>query len=306
MVELSIDKIKWGGLYHYFFWDPTFNPLASVANCLANCTCMVLGDCGATGTARPVSRAVGAAHWHEYVTNDWTYIPFDISKVKVGDIIEWTDKPHVARVFKIENGVPWVRASFYTGEHGVSTLSDGSYDTRNSFGSTEQVSDFMVKNYPYRFYHENTLSKESSAVGCDPAYILVMPNTINPVERDEDVNQIETTDNTLRIRTSPSLSGSIVGHVEIGYYNVLSIEQATSEDKKWYKENRGEDLDCWYEIAKDRWCGNVTTKYLPKKGDADITEALKTIVETVTKLQDENIKLKEGLKQIADIAGKLI
>lgn len=306
MVELSVDKIKYGGLYHYFFWDPAFNPLATISNCLANCTCMVLGDCGVTGTPRPVSRAVGAAHWHEYLTNDWKKINYDISKVKVGDIIEWTKKPHVARVFKIENGVPWVRASFYTGEHGVSVLSDGSYDTRKRFNSIEEVSDFMVKNYPYRFYHENTLTKESSAVGADPTYILSMPDTIMPVERNEDVNQIETTDATLRIRTGPSLSSSIVGHVEIGYYNVLSVEPASVDDKKWYKEKYGEELECWYEIANNRWCSNITTKFLPKKGETDISEALKEIVATITELENENNRLKEGLRQIADITNKLI
>ena len=306
MVDLSIDKVKYGGLYHFFFWDPKFNSLATVTNCLANCTCFVLGDCGATGSPRPVSTAVGAGRWHEYVTNDWVAIPYNPTNVKVGDIIEWSDHGHVARVFKIENNVPWVRASFYTGEHGKSVLDDGSWDTRSSFNSLEEVSNFMVKNYPSRFYHENTLDKESKAVGCQPAYILSMPNTINPVERDEDVNQIRTTDDTLRIRTGPSLSASIVGHVEIGYYNVLAIEKSTAEDKKWYKQERGEDLDCWYEISKDRWCGNVTTEYLPKKGDTDISEALQIITQTVTDLQNENNMLKDTLRQIADIVNKVV
>lgn len=305
MVDLTINKIKYGGLYHYFFWDPNFNSLATVENCMANCTCFVLGDCGVTGSPRPVSTAVGAARWHEYVANGWKAIPFDRSKIKVGDIIEWTQNAHVARVFKIEDGTPWVRASFYTGEHGVSVY-DGHYDTRTSFSTTEQVSDFMVKNYPARFYHENTLEKECRMVNCQPAYILSMPNTINPVERDEDVNQIRTTDDTLRIRTNPSLSGSIVGHVEIGYYNVLAIEKASEEDRKWYKENRGETLTCWYEIAKDRWCGNVTTEYLPKKGESDISEAMKVILEALDSLQEENTRLRNGIKEIADIANKLI
>lgn len=306
MVDFTINKIKFGGLYHYFFWDPAFNPLATVDNCMANCTCFVLGDCGATGTARPVSKAVGASNWHNYLANGWKAIQFDQTKLKVGDIIEWDEKPHVARVFKIENGVPWVRGSFYTGENGVSTLPDGSWDTRKSFSTTEQVCDFMVKNYPSRFYHENTIDKETRLVGTAPAYILVMPNSIAPVERDENVNQIRTTDDTLRIRTGPSLDSSIVGHVEVGYYNVLAVELASAADRKKYKEERGEDLECWYEIAKDRWCGNITTEYLPKKGDTDISESLQKIIETVTTLQDENTKLKEGLKQIADIANKLV
>lgn len=306
MVDLTIDKIKYGGLYHYFFWDPAFNPLATIENCLANCTCFILGDCGVTGTARPVSKAVGASHWHEYVANDWKATPFESSKIKVGDIIEWDNNPHVARVFKIENGIPWVRGSFYTGENGVSILSDGNYDSRTSFGSLEEVSDFMIKNYPSRFYHEWPLDKESRKVGSDPNYILVMPNTINPVERDESKNQIRTTDTDLRIRTAPNLSASIVGHVELGYYNVLAIENATTEDRKRYKEERGEDLERWYEISKDRWCGDLTTEYLPKKEDSDISEALKIITQTVTNLQNENNRYKEGMQQIADIVKNFI
>ena len=306
MVDLSIDKIKYGGLYHYFFWDESFNPLANISNCLANCTCFVIGDCGATGTSRPVSVVRGAGTWHQYLTNEWTAISYDPSKIKVGDIIEWTTKPHVARVFKIENGVPWVRGSFYTGENGVSTLSDGSWDTRKSFGSTQQVSEFMVKNYPNRFYHENTLAKESSMVGAEPAYILVMPNTIAPVERDESVDQIKTTDTTLRIRTAPNLDASIVGHVQLGFYNVLAVEKATATDKKRYKEERGENLEQWYEIAKDRWCGNLTTEFLAKKNETDISKAMEIITKAVNDLQAENTRYKEGIKQAADILNKLL
>ena len=216
MVDLSLDKIKWGGEYHYYFWDQAFNPVATIEDCLADCTCFVIGDCGVTGTPRPVSKVVGAAHWHEYLTNDWKVTAFDPAKIKVGDIIEWTSAPHVARVFKIENGVPWVRGSFYTGEHGVSRLSDGQYDTRHSFSSLKEVSDFMVANYPNRFYHEEPLDKIKKMVGGEPTYILSMPNFIAPVDRDEYKDQIRTTDDTLRIRTSPSLSGTIVGHVMVG------------------------------------------------------------------------------------------
>jgi len=305
MVDLSIDKIKYGGLYHYFFWDPKFNPLATVENGLANCTCFVLGDCGVTGTPRPVSKAVGADNWHEYLTNDWSLLDFDRRKVKVGDVIEWTKGVHVARVFKIENGTIWVRGSFYTGEHGVSRFGD-EYDTRNSFHNTQELSDYMSQKYPYRFYHEVTLEQECKSVGAEPKYILSMPSTIATVDRNENVDQLRTSDETLRIRTSPSLSGSIVGHTQIGYYNVLSTQPASDADKKAYKEQRGEDLNCWYEIAKDRWCANVTTEFLPKKSQTDITKAMETIIAAVNDLTDENTRLKDGIKAIADIANKLL
>lgn len=306
MVDLSIDKIKYGGQYHYFFWDPAFNPLATLENCLGNCTCFVIGDCGVTGTPRPVSRVVGAQDWDKYLTNEWRCIDYNPSQVKVGDIIQWVAHRHVARVFKVVNGVPWVRGSYYTGEHGVSTLSDGSFDTRSSFNSMQDFSNFMVQNYPSRFYHEYPLDEESKRVGGNPEHILVMPNTITPVERDENVDQIRTTDVTLRIRTSPSLSGSIVGFVQLGYYNVLATQKATSEDTKAYKEAKGDDLTEWYEISKDRWCGNVTTEFLPKKSESDITKAMEIITKAVADLQNENARYKEGMQQIADIVNKFM
>lgn len=74
-----------------------------------------------------------------------------------------------------------------------------------------------------------------------------------PVERNENAPQIKTTDETLRIRKEPSLNGEIVGHVQLGYYNVLST-----------KENDGYT---WYEISPNRWCANITTEYLPPSED---------------------------------------
>lgn len=305
MINLSIDKIKWGGLYHYFFWDQAFNPLATIEDCLANCTCFVIGDCGVTGTPRPVSRVVGAKDWHLYLANDWTCLDFSPSRVKVGDIIQWVKGNHVARVFKIENGEIWVRGSFYTGENGKSML-NGGYDTRERFKSLQEVSEFMEKNYPSRLYHECKLSDESKACGADPEHILSMPNFLEPVDRNESVNQIQTFDDTLRIRTEPNLNGSIVGHVMIGFYNVLDIVPATNADKKTYKEQKGEDLKEWYEIAKDRWCANVTTEYLPKKADTDISKAIEIIVKACKDLQDENNRYKEAVKQAVDILNKVL
>lgn len=306
MVDLTLDKIKYGGEYHYYFWDPAFNPVATIEDCLPDCTTFVIGDCGVTGTPRPVSKVVGASHWHEHLTNDWNLIPFDPSKLKVGDVIEWTAVPHVGRVFKIVDGTPWIRGSFYTGENGVSTLSDGSYDTRSHFTSLQQVSEYFEKNYPSRMYHEWPLDKMNRKVGAQPAYILSMPNKIPSVERNETVDQIRTTDTSLRIRTSPSLSGAIVGHVDTGYYNVYAIENASEADKKYYKEQRGEDIKYWYEISKDRWCSDITTDFLPKKTDTDISRALQTITDAVTNLKNERDSYKEGMQQIAEIVKKFI
>lgn len=114
---------------------------------------------------------------------------------------------------------------------------------------------------------------------------------VSTVERNENVNQIETTDEQLRIRTAPSLSAEIVGHVQLGYYNVLSEKDA--------------DGYIWYEIAKDRWCANITTIYLPKAEDDFVRQLEKFLNDTKAKinaLESENKNMREDYKNIINIA----
>lgn len=124
-------------------------------------------------------------------------------------------------------------------------------------------------------------------------YLHYPYNAVEPVERNENVDQIECTDDTLRIRTEPNLNGQIVGHVQIGFYNVL---------------NRAEsDGYTWYEIAKDRWCADITTKYLPK-GDSDFVEEIRKWADnmvTTIKMKDEKIAdMTKDMKTISDISKK--
>lgn len=102
---------------------------------------------------------------------------------------------------------------------------------------------------------------------------------VMPVERNENAPQIKTTDETLRIRKEPSLNGEIVGHVQLGFYNVLST-----------KENDGYT---WYEISPNRWCANITTEYLPPSEDDFIKKieeyfnAMKREINSITGERDE-------------------
>lgn len=115
--------------------------------------------------------------------------------------------------------------------------------------------------------------------------------SVLPVERNENVVQIQTTDEQLRIRTAPSLEAEIVGHVQLGYYNVLSEKDA--------------DGYTWYEIAKDRWCANITTNYLPKAEDDFVRQLEKFLNDTKAKinaLESENEEMKSDMSQIKTIA----
>lgn len=124
-------------------------------------------------------------------------------------------------------------------------------------------------------------------------YLHYPYESVLPVERNENVPQIETTDESLRIRTEPSLNGEIVGHVQLGFYNVLDQTEA--------------DGYTWYEISKDRWCANITTNYLP----SDSSDFVKQIEEwanamvTTVKQKDKTITdLKSDMKQIGELTDK--
>lgn len=298
-MRFTINDLSYEGRYHDCFWNKDYNKNADITNGLANCTTAVIGFCLAENNPLPVSRIVPASEWHNYLTNDWKKIPFELDKVKVGDIIQWVDKCHVAKVADIVDGKVYVNASFYTGEHGKS-IYNGEYDTR-PWTSLKEMSDWMIANYPTRFFHCWDLEKESQMVGGVPEHILVLPNTIVPVEKDSSKNQVETTDNTLRIRTEPNLNSKIVGHVSVGYYDVIKTKEATEEDRM-----REPSLKCWYEISKGRWIGNVTTIYHEKSDAEDWEKELKSFLQKITDktkaVTNERDAYKEKLRKIHELS----
>lgn len=273
MKQLSIGKIKYGGEYHRFFWDKNYNPNATISNALANCTTCAYGDCLLDGF-KVVSRIVSASNWH--TVSNVPVVKFNSDRVKVGDVIEWSNKCHVARVFKIENGVIYIRGSFYTGINGKSVI-DGYYDTRKGLNSLEEVSDFFSSNYPYRFYHETTLETENSWVHGEPDYILQCPN-FTPVEKDESKDQIEVLTNEQNVRNAPN--GEIVGTAIKGFYNVLN--QVTTDYT-------------WYEVEENKWIAGVNGRvvYYPRKDD---------YYKLYWDMVEENKQLKKRLDEIKGIA----
>lgn len=272
----SIKGLEYGGKYNKFFWDINNNPLASIKNCLPNCTCFVIGDILSDGLPMPVNPVRNANQWHLYLTNGWTLHNFDIKNVQVGDILEWTNGCHVARVSHIEdNGTIFVSGSFYTGIHGKA-MYEGEFDTRDGLNSLKEVSDFMITNYPTRFFHFWTLENENSWVGSSPRYILRQPqNIIYPVERNTNVNQIEVLTNEQRIRNS---NNEIMGIAKKGFYNVLDIKHSTKNEYEWY------------EIAEDRYIAGVEGRVVYLEADNDLKALLK-----------ENAELKADIKKIYKI-----
>lgn len=142
----------------------------------------------------------------------------------------------------------------------------------------------------------NSFSNYAWKIGTDYTgpvlgYLHYPYGTVETVDRNTAVDQIETLDITLRIREKPSLDGTIVGHVQLGYYNVLDRKEA--------------DGYTWYKLANNRWCADIETKYLPGEGEDIIKELERyfdSMKEKVNVLTDENAELKEDMGHINAIA----
>lgn len=272
------EDFVYNGIYHNYFWNKQYNPNATVDNGLANCTTMAYGLClmeaiGSIESARPVSRIVSANNWHKVLINGWSFIPFDKSKIHVGDILEWVDGCHVAKVIDKTDDTFIVGSSFYTGEHGVAYY-NGTYDTR-PFKDLQELSRFMIENYPFRLYHECTIEEEIQYIKKLPTYILVKPATIYPVEENPNVNQIHVLTDEQNIRDE---KGTVVGVAQHGFYNVLS--QKTS------------DGYVWYEVESNRYIAGVKDRviYIPAEDDykKKYEELLVVNKELTTKLNKIN------------------
>ncbi len=251
-----------------FFWDEKLNPNATIENALPNCTTCAYGLVLEEGHLPPVSMIVGAGRWDKYLTNGWMSIDYDYDLLEVGDIIQWTEKGHVATVSKIDGDKKIVSASFYTGEHGTS-IYEGHYDTRN-FTSLKELSNFMLEKYPTRYFHVWDVEEEQRWVGGLPNKILKHP--LYAHKRDVRVNQIEVMTYSQNVRNNDN---RVLKKAEKGYYNVLST-----------KENNGY---VWYEVEPNMFIAGIEDRviYLPKTDE-----------KTIEELQKENLILKDKLERI--------
>lgn len=276
MAKYKISDFAYNGKYHDYCWNIVYNPNATIENGLANCTTLAYAFSYIHHLPRPVSRIVSASAWQKVLVNGWKRADYGSVSLKVGDIVQWVDKVHVATVIDIKKGDVILGASWYTGEHGVAYY-DGQYDTRNEFNSLQQLSDFMIEKYPYRFYHECSLNEEIQKCGGMPENILVAPVGVEPVEEDRTRNQIHVLTNEQNIRDDEN---EIVSVAKEGYYNVLN----TRTDKNLI----------WYEIAENRWIAGVNGRvvFIPAESEIDTLKA------EIERLRTENEKYLKKLQLI--------
>lgn len=274
MGKYNVEDFAYNGKYHDYCWNYSYNPNATIENGLANCTTLAIAFSYIHHLPYPVSRIVSASRWNRVLTNGWKEADYGATEIKVGDIIQWIDNVHVATVIDIKEGEPYLACSWYTGENGVSMI-DGKYDSRDAFNSLEQLSNFMVENYPYRFYHEATLYEESQRVGGLPQKVLIAPDVVEPVKRDYTRDQIEVFTNEQNVRND---AGEIVGVARKGYYNVFHVKQKDDYD--------------WYEVEDNKFIAGVKGRvvFLPAEDD----------------LRKENEELKETIEQIRVLIEKWV
>lgn len=242
MFRNSIKGLEYGGSAHKYYWDKNNNPNATLANGLANCTTLVYGRVQEEGKPVPVKSIVAGGKWHKSLINGWVSLKYNPNNVQVGDLIEWDTHNHIAYVEKIENGIIYISGSFYTGIHGKARW-EGAYDKRN-FSSLKELSDWMIKNYQYRFYHYCPVETESKWCGGAPEYIVRYPqqkkSIVTPVAQNKKVNQVLVSTNEQNIRDN---NNTILGTASAGYYNVIKSKKSGTYT--------------WYEIENNKWIAAV-------------------------------------------------
>ena len=279
--KYTVEDFAYGGKYNDWFWNPVYNPLATIGNALPNCTTLALGFTFIHKLPYPVTSAVSASNWDKVVTNGWIAVPYGSCNLKVGDIVQWIGCCHVATVIRIENGEPILGCSWYTGQNGKSTIinQEGKkiYDPRTDFNSLKELNDFMIANYPYRFYHEANIADESNMVGGLPEKVLVSPEILLPAGEDKNRNQIHVLTNEQNVRDEEL---NIIGVAMEGYYNVLSSMKANNH--------------IWYEVQKNKYIAGVSGRVIYIPADDEIEN-----------LKRENEELKAQLKIANDKLDKI-
>lgn len=194
--------------------------------------------------------------------------------------VEWWDRATKtgsytnAKEWLKEYRDPWIPITDlnYQPVAGDVAVFDGNYGHVQFFETDVMVSEYL--NGDPNSFSCKKFERKSNLLG----FLHYPYQPVEPTERNENVTQIQTTDESLRIRLKPSLDAEIVGHVQLGYYDVLNEKEA--------------DGFTWYKIAKDRWCANVSTIYLPK-AESDFVEEIRRWSEAMinkSKADEEKIK----------------
>lgn len=180
---------------------------------------------------------------------------------------------------------PWeVKGIDYQAKAGDIAVFDGNYGHVQFMETDTMFSEYSSGNVDS--FKNGKFVKKSNLLG----FLHFPHESLSPVERNIEVDQIQTTDESLRIRSKPNLNGEIVGHVQLGYYNVLSTKEA--------------DNYTWYQLAKDRWCADISTIYLPAEDDIikELDRLFKSMKRSLEEKQEVIEKQNERLRKIHELS----
>ena len=207
--------------------------------------------------------AVVLQHDFEDGTHSWTsYIHLkDKPTVKVGQKIKQAEQ------IGIRGGSPYVNGKAKYGVHlhlylTKATKAKYTWDTMKA-----NVIDPLPMLYRSKKLKYNILVNDIAKL---PYLEDVIPQVVSPVERNETVNQLLEKSSNLRVRMTPSLKGTIIGHLKPNvYYNYYDTVKADGYE--------------WYKIADNQWCAKTSTMIVyPGKTELQLAQ------EKIEKLKEEN------------------
>lgn len=223
---------------------------------------------------------------HDYAdgTHRWTgYIHLKSAPtLKVGAKVKQGD------VIGIRGGSPYVDGKAKYGIHLHLYVTDCNTLTY----SWDTMKAHVLNPYPLLYKSKkvtyNVLATGASALMTTLKYIEdVSVNIVSPVTRDETKDQLKESSSNLRVRTSPSLNGSVIGYLTPNVYY------------DWF-ETKSVDDYTWYKIATDQWCAKTSTMTIyPAKTELEILkDKVESLTTQVSNLSEENKGLTEQVNTI--------
>lgn len=212
-------------------------------------------------------------HDYEDGTHRWTgYIHLKSAPtLKVGAKVKQGD------VIGIRGGSPYVDGKAKYGIHLHLYVTDCNTLTYTWNTMKAHVLDPYPLLYKSKKVTYNTLATGASALMTTLKYIEdVTVDIASPVARDERKDQLKESSSNLRVRTSPSLSGSVLGYLTPNVYY------------DWFETKNIDGYD-WYKIATDQWCAKTDTMtiYLAKTEVDILNEKIDSLTKEIDGLNSE-------------------
>lgn len=233
-------------------------------------------------------------HDYDDGTHRWTgYVHLrDKPKHKVGDSVKQGE------CVGIRGGSPYVNGKAKYGVHlhlYVTSITTAKYSWNTMKANVINGFPLLYKSKKVKYH---VLATADKYMMNELTFMEDIPQVVEPVERDELVNQLIEHSSNLRVRSGASLNATIIGFLEKDrYYN-------------WYEVKKADGYN-WYRIAESQWCAQTgTMEVLPK---VTIEEQLQRQISALTdecnklnlKVEELNIELEKASGEKQTLLSKL-